>query len=590
MSAFLRTIQKNTFKLRGQKHNALDMAHNRSLVILCFFLLLFGLVGVRVFDLTYLTQAVSVVENVIKTNQEKVATPRGEIYDRNGMLLASNIRIKQLYADPHFIEKKQAVLNDLKRVYPGLDHQALKEDLFSKKRFVLVKGEVTPEEEKQVLALGHPGLYFREVYKRVYPHGKALAHLIGFTGKDGQGLEGIERQFEKKLSQNKSLNLSIDTRYQYIAHKALKYKMNMHQAKAGSAVVMDIESGEILAASSLPDYDPNVFEKSSARTRYNTLFKGVYEMGSTFKIFSTAAALEEKGFSYAKSYDATKPLKRGRFEINDYHGEERVLTIPEIFIHSSNIGSALIGEEIGSDTLRAFYKDLGLFDRVDIDGMVSAQPIIPSPWREITTITASYGHGIAVTPMHVVQAVASIANQGNRVQPHILKQEQDKSIQAINVMSAENAKKIQQLMRLTVIQGTATHANVEGYGVGGKTGTAEKIGSNGRYDKTKLLSSFVSFFPSDNPKYLVFAMLDEPKGAKETYNYATAGWTAVPVVAEIIEGVAKISAIPADYDESRDRDFLREARIYIHDEEVKSKAINDNHNNNNNRRVTLASQ
>lgn len=566
MTSFIRHINRAAHSMQGEKSGALSMARSRALIMLLCFFGLYAVVAMRVFDLTYVRPLFSSDQPVFSA---KIETPkpdimRGNIYDRNQMLLAGNIDVPSLYADPFFIEDKKATAKALARIFKDKSAQDYLSEIDTKRRFVLIKEDLTAEEQKAVLDAGQPGLMFKEETKRIYPQGTSAAHMLGFTGRDGGGLEGIERAFNEKLAAGESVVTTLDMRLQHVMHKALIEKVEAFTAKSASGLIMDIHSGDILAAASVPDYDPNVFGQSKASERFNGLMQGVHEMGSTFKIFSTAALLETLHPRLSKTYDATEPLVRGRFKINDYHGEERELTIPEIFSHSSNIGSALMGEEIGTQALRNFYRDLGLMERVSVNDIQTAQPLLPSTWRDINTLTASYGHGMAVTPLHVVQAVGTIANGGLLVRPNILlNEDDDQNVNRVRVITEENSEKMRQLMRLVVRDGTGSKAEVEGYGVGGKTGTAEKIGANGRYDKKKLLSSFVGVFPVDDPEYLVFVMVDEPVGNKQSWGYATAGWTAAPAVAEIITKMTRILGMPATYTRGRDMAFVGEVEKLV---------------------------
>jgi len=260
----------------------------------------------------------------------------------------------------------------------------------------------------------------------------------------------------------------------------------------------------------------------------------------------SAAYIESTGNGFSKTFDARKPLKEGRFKINDFHAEKRVLTLPEVFIHSSNIGSALMGRGMGTDAMRDFYRDLGFFDRVKTDMPSLGKPLTPKPWRDINTLTASYGHGIAVSPLHVLQATATIVNGGMAPELSFAKKPRDINTIQKRILSASTAHKMRQLLRLNVTDGSGEKAGVDGYMVGGKTGTSEKSSAGG-YDKNKLLSSFVGVFPAHEPKYAVLAILDEPKGTKASYGYATGGWTAAPVVGDVITDLARITGMPPQY-------------------------------------------
>jgi cell division protein FtsI (penicillin-binding protein 3) len=559
MSSFVRHIHRKVHTLQGERQTALDLARGRSAFILTSFLLLYGIVALRVLELTYIRPYFLKQETPIMASIDEVKPiskeTRGKIVDREGNILASNVAVTALYIDPIFIQNKDTAYNDLKKIFPKESAETLKERVFSGKRNILVRADLTPKEQDAILQAGHPGLLFKKEYMRIYPQGEQTAHLVGFVGSDGKGLEGLERIFDKQLNKGEDVTLAVDLRLQYAMHKALALKMKDFQAKAAAGIVMNIKTGEILSSVSLPDYDPNVFANAKPHQRSDATINGVYEMGSTFKIFSTAALFESKDPDMTLSYDATKPLVAGRFKIHDYHAEKRVLTIPEIFMHSSNIGSALIGQDIGTDKLKTVYRDLGLLDRVNVSGMTTAQPLVPNPWRPVSTFTASYGHGIAVTPMNMVQAVGTLANGGVKTTPTFIKAREQK-LRQTRILSEKTSKQMLQLMRLVVTNGTGGNAEVAGYHVAGKTGTAEKISASGGYQKDKLLSSFIGVFPAYDPQYVVFVMVDEPKGNKKSYGYATAGWTAAPAVSDVVQSMAAILGLPKNTDLTKDTQMV----------------------------------
>ncbi len=579
---FIRPLHKTAIRITGERHAALDMAHSRAMIVFLAFMLLYLTLSIRSIDLALIRPVferepdLSASLKAQEGEQHKVVA-RGNIYDRNGAMLATSLPVLSLYADPLFVEDAANAAEKLSLVFPDIDRAELYKELSSRKRFIPLKAALTPEQTKQVLAIGEPGFQFQEKPRRFYPHGHRAAHLLGFTGKDHDGLAGIERLQDEMLQSGEDVSLTIDIRVQHLLDARLQKAITDFEAKGGAAIVMDVRTGEMLGASAFPSFDPNHVSKSSTSAQFNTLFRGVYEMGSTFKIFSTAALIEEENPPFSKEYDATEPLIRGRFKIHDFHAQDRVMTIPELFIHSSNIGSALIGEELGTERLLSFYRDLGLLDPVQTDIGVSVPPLLPQPWRDINTITASYGHGMAVTPLHLAQAVASIASGGERVSPRFLMNgsEADKSGDiptSVRVMSEESAYKMQQLMRLVVKQGTGKKADVPGYGVGGKTGTAEKIVA-GRYDRKKVMSSFVGVFPVHSPQYLVFAMVDEPKGQKESFGYATGGWVAAPVVQDVVAGMAKIYGLPPLFDLARDAALTDPLIAFMTQEDERESAL-----------------
>lgn len=534
--SFLRNWNQRIALLVGVKGEALHIAKSRLLVLNGICLALFAVVVIRVADLA-LMQAPR--EPVTDTHISQNFHGRGDIVDRNGVLLATTLQVASLYADPTMIENKAFVANELSRILK-IDDPI--EKLNKKGRFVWVKRGLTPDEHYKVNALGQPGLGFRMETRRFYPQGNLTAHVVGFTNVDGKGLEGLERHYNDVLSKgSKDLVLNMDIRIQHALHKSLSEKMRDFDAKAATGGVIDVETGEVIAAISLPDFDPHHAGKASGDEKFNRFALGVYEMGSTFKLFSTANFVEETGRPFSHKFDAREALKEGRFTINDYHAEKRILTVPEVFIHSSNIGSALMARAAGTDSMKAFYSDLGLMDQIEIDFPARGKPLLPETWRDINTLTASYGHGIAVTPLHVLKATAAIVGGGVVPELSFAKTEAENQIQN-RILSASTAHKMRQLLRLNVTDGSGQQADVKGYVVGGKTGTSEKATVNG-YDKDKLLSSFVGVFPTHAPRYAVLAILDEPTGNKKSFGYATGGWTGAPVVGDVIADMVRILGI-----------------------------------------------
>jgi len=331
------------------------------------------------------------------------------------------------------------------------------------------------------------------------------------------------------------LTLSLDIRLQHILRREAKAQMKQFSGTGAAAIIMDVNNGEVLAAVSLPDFDPHAPSAAEDPEIFNRLTLGVYELGSTFKLFSTAALLEKNGGRLDQTFDAREPLVRGRFTIKDYHAEKRVLTVPEVFMVSSNIGAALMGEYVGTEGLQDFYRDLGLLDPSPLTIEEVGKPLFPQPWRDLNTLTASYGHGIAVSPLQLVTAAATVLGDGTQVIPTlVLGGDETQKHRDLRVISPQTAHRMRQLMRLVVTEGTGKSADVPGYRVGGKTGTAEQPGRGG-YNRKKLISSFLGVFPADEPRYVVYVMVQDPKGTKETYGYATGGWVGAPAVRNIVE-------------------------------------------------------
>jgi cell division protein FtsI (penicillin-binding protein 3) len=535
--SLLNRLNKNIATLVSPKGEALQVGRTRLRIIQTLSLVLFALVLIRLGDLT-------LMQNPREPLHERHVTSstiidRADIVDRNGVLLATSLHVPSLYADPKLIDNKDYIAQQLSDIL-NIDNPL--EKLNRKGRFIWIKRGLTPDEHFKVNALGSPGLAFRTETRRFYPQGHLTSHVVGYTSVDGKGLAGIELFHNDHLDKGGTpLTLNLDIRVQHALAKSLNDKMQKFSAKAAIGGVMDIQSGDIIAAISMPDFDPHHAGLATDTQRFNRFATGVYEMGSTFKLFSTANYIEETNKPFSQTFDAREPLVEGRFTINDFHAEKRVLTLPEVFVHSSNIGSALMGRAIGSDNMQKFYRDLGLMDKIQSDFPALGKPLTPSPWRDVNTLTASYGHGIAVTPLHVLRATATIANSGIRPPLSFAKNAKTDTIQN-RVLSASTAYKMRQLLRLNVTNGSGKQADIAGYNVGGKTGTSEKVTAHG-YDKNKLLSSFIGVFPAHEPRYAILAILDEPQGIKESYGYATGGWTAAPVIGDVVADMTRILGI-----------------------------------------------
>jgi cell division protein FtsI (penicillin-binding protein 3) len=556
--------QTRRIYLSSAHHTSIEKARGRSFIVMGVFLFLFVIIGARVIDLSIIQSMSHQKENNYLLGEDIVSDNntqqyRGDIVDRNGAILARSLKTVSVYADPEMIENPVSVSKSLLEIFPELSYGSILQKLQSKKRFVWIKRDITPEKQDQILLAGHPGLNFKEEMKRVYPKGYLSAHIAGTTGSEQQGLSGIEASFDSLLQDSEeALALTIDIRLQHALRKEMYDTMIKHEAIGAAGLVMDVNTGEILAMSSLPDFNPHHYNQAKNNEIFNKATLGVYELGSTFKIFSTAALLEKSHHNISAVFDVRKPIEIGRFKIRDFHAEERVLTTPEVFIHSSNIGSAMMGMEVGTQNLKNFYKDIGLTEAPNFELQEVGSPIIPSPWREINTLTASYGHGIAVSPLQLVSAVSSIVNGGFLVKPTLILSDKKQKIEEnVRVVSDKTAHRMRQLLRLVVSEGTGSGAEVPGYLVGGKTGTAEKPGKGG-YDRKRLISSFVGVFPINKPEYAVFVMIDEPKGIKETYDYATGGWVGAPTVKRIIENMISIFNLkPSDIGEGFEGSLMR---------------------------------
>lgn len=470
----------------------------------------------------------------------EIVMSRADIVDRNGIIVATNLETESLFANPSIMIDKEEAANLLAKHFPELNKRDLLDDFNSDKSFVWVKRNLTPREQKRVYQLGIPGLSLQTEETRVYPQSHLLSHMLGYVGVDGTGLAGIERYFDEALSQKPTtpIQLTVDVRVQNVLREEMQYAMNKFSAKAAAGVVMDVNSGEILAMSSLPDFDPHQPGKSAPGAKFNRATLGVFEMGSTFKSFTMAMALEESKVGMGSVYNVKKPIRIGKFRIRDFHPEGEVLTMPQIFMYSSNIGTAHIAREVGRELQQEYLRKLGLLSPLAIEVPETTTPLYPESWGEVHTLTISYGHGIAVSPVHLTQAIAPLVNGGIWHPATLIKQEHEGE----RIFSKATSNNMRKLLRLVVEHGTGGKSNIKGYLVGGKTGTAEKP-KKGGYNRRALLSSFVGIFPMHKPQYVVFVILDEPKGIRETGGYATGGMTAAPTVGSVIKRIVPILGI-----------------------------------------------
>jgi cell division protein FtsI (penicillin-binding protein 3) len=529
----------------GRRRAQIDTARARLAVGAGTFGLLFLALAGRVIDVTLLSAG---QPRVVATPQavitEEPRVERASIVDRNGVLLAASLPTAALYANPREIADPWETARKLATALPDIDPARLAPRLESDRQFVYIRRHLTPREQDAVNRLGIPGVHFQRAERRVYPQGRAAVHVLGGTDVDGNGIAGVERQFDARLRENvgEPLRLSLDIRVQHVLREALERAIGRFEAIGGAGVVMDVDTGEVLAMVSLPDYDAVESATAPAEARFNRITVGVYEPGSTFKILSTAMALDLGTVRLTSGFDASRPITYGRFTISDFRGKNRWLTVPEIFAYSSNIGTARMVLEVGVPRHRAFLERLGMTRRLGIELPETALPLAPSPrqWREINTMTIAFGHGISVTPLHVATATAAMVNGGILRTPTILARDGASPPPGERVIRAETSATIRRLMRLTVTHGSGKGADVPGYFVGGKTGTAQKVGSHGRYLRDARISSFTGVFPAHAPRYVVYLMIDEPKPRRDTHGFATGGWVAAPAAKEVIERIGPL--------------------------------------------------
>jgi cell division protein FtsI (penicillin-binding protein 3) len=526
---------------RALRRRALETARNRLLAAGLMFLVAFLVVTGRLIDLTIFDQG---ERRALSASAGESILGRANILDRNGQILATSLPTPSVFADPKEILDVDAAVRDLMQVFPDLDRQALRTALAGPGRFVWIKRMISWDDKQKVNRFGIPGVGFINERRRYYPSGRAAAHVLGLTNVDGRGTAGIEQTFDTALTEGEPVTLSIDIRLQQLMRDKLERARREFSAVGAAGTIFDVATGEVLAMVSLPDFDPNApVSDPKDEARFNRITKGLYEMGSTFKVFTLAMALDTGATSLRGGYNASRPLRVGRHTISDYHSQNRWLSTPEVLIHSSNIGAALMALDVGSARQKQYLQRFGLLSRTHIELPEVGAPQVPDPWREINTMTIAFGHGLSVTPLNLVVGVGAIVNGGMLRQPTLIRQQREDVPPGLRAISPTTSKQMCELMRLVVEFGTGTKADVPGYVVGGKTGTAEKL-NNGRYVNNARIASFVGAFPMSSPRYVVLAMLDEPKGTRRTYNFATGGWVAAPVVGEIVRQMAPILGMP----------------------------------------------
>ncbi len=492
--------------------------------------------------------------------QDAVATARPNIIDRNGVIVATDVKSPSLFAEPRKLIDPDEAEEMLTAVLPDLDTKELRERLSSKRGFIWLKREIKPKQQQEIHKLGIPGVGFLTENKRVYPNGATVSQVIGLVNIDNQGIAGIEKWVDGQglaalhmagLATDRlqrPVELSLDLRAQFALRDELVKAREKFKANAAAGLILNVNTGEVVALVSEPDYDPNNPREANDPTRINRMTTGVYEMGSTFKVLTVAMALDSGKATLRSTFDARHPLQFGRFTIHDHDPKNRALTVSEIFTYSSNIGAARMAMAVGVDGHRAFLKKLGQLDRLRTELPESAEPLVPKHWAEVSTATIAFGHGLSVAPLQAAMGVAATVNGGYLIPPTFLKRsEAEAKAVAKRVLKPETSRDMRYLLRLNAEKGTGTFANVEGYYVGGKTGTAEKV-VNGRYAKHKLLTDFMAVLPADKPKYLVLIMLDEPQPVQGTHGFATAGWNAGPTAGKVIARIAPVLDIPPRFD------------------------------------------
>jgi cell division protein FtsI (penicillin-binding protein 3) len=541
-------------QLPGQRQAAIDRARQRLVTGMLLYVIAIGVLGLRLADLALLHEAPA--NGPVLTGVS--VPPRADIYDRNHVELARtfdsfavSVAPRKLVGNPHVLaEQIAAILPDhsAAEIYAELTHRGA---------YRYVSRRVLPAEAKRINDLGEPAITLERAPERLYPNLNLAAHVLGYEV-DGKGVVGVEKQFDSRLSDRATrdtpLVLSIDARVQQALENEMGAVLADQRAAGAAGIVLDVDTGEVLALASLPDFNPNAPGKSDPSTRYNKVSYGVYELGSTFKTLTIAMSLDTGVVtSMSQKYDATNPIHIAGFTIHDDHALRRPETIPEIFIHSSNIGTAKMAAELGRDRQRAYLDRLGFFKQAEIELPERASPHFPplSNWGELATMTIGFGHGLSVSLVHLATAYAAVVNGGVLRPATLLKVEPGHAPAGTRVFKPATSDMMRGLLRLVVTDGTGRKADAPGYRVGGKTGTAEKL-AGGRYSKTANVSTFAAAFPMDHPRYVVVTMIDDPQGSKASYGFKTAGMVIAPAVSRIIQRIGPILGVTPDVNKDVD--------------------------------------
>ncbi|WP_062763422.1 penicillin-binding protein 2 [Falsirhodobacter sp. alg1] len=549
-------IERENLRLRneGLRDRARTRAEGRLLFMGVAFFMIFSIIGVRM----GLLASTEPTEPRLALPGSEISANRADIVDRNGRILATNLQTYALYAHPQDMIEPARVARELAKLFPDMDAEAMERRFTDGRKFMWLRKKLSPEQMQAVHDIGDPGLLFGSRQMRLYPNGHLAAHVLGGAsfGAEGVssaeviGIAGVERFEDERLrdpNQTEPLALSIDMTIQAAITDVLDAGMKQMNAKGAAAVLMDVHTGEVLSLVSLPDFDPNdrptpiLTGDPGDSPLFNRAVQGVYELGSTFKIFTVANAMQLGLVTPDTVIDGNSPLVWGKYRIHEFESHNYgYQTVSEVIENSSNVGTARIALQVGGERQKSFMRSLGLFDPspVELIEAPGARPIVPSRWPEIVTITTSYGHGIAASPMNLAAAYATIANGGSLVTPTLLRRAN--AVPGDRVMSEDTAHKAIDMLRAVVTKGTASYARIPGYPVGGKTGTADKPNPQGGYYNDRVVNTFASIFPTNDPKYALILTLDEPSDNTMSRARRTAGWTAVPVAAEVIRRVAPL--------------------------------------------------
>jgi cell division protein FtsI (penicillin-binding protein 3) len=488
---------------------------------------------------------------------DAISGARPDLLDRNGAILATDVKTMSVFAEPNRIIDIDEAVELITAVLPDVNAKELRQRLSSKKGFIWVKRQITPKEQAEIFHLGLPGVGFLPENKRIYPNGPIGAYVIGYVNEDNVGIAGMEKYLDEQSLTDphvpgftvdpdrlKPVRLSIDLKATHALRDELVDGMDRFHARAAAGMIIDVNTGEVIALESLPDFDPNDPSDAQDPSKINRINVGVYEMGSTFKALSLAMALDSGKVTLGSHVDARESLRYGRFTIHDFHATHRMLTVPEVFTHSSNIGAARLALMVGVEGHKAFLKKMGQLDRLRTELPESAEPLVPKHWGLLNTMTIAFGQGLNVAPIQAVMAVCALVNGGTMMKPTFLPRTQEEADKAGHrVISEQTSESMRYLMRSNATHGSASFANIPGYYVGGKTGTADKI-IHGHYSQNRVFNTFMAITPADKPKYLYLTIYDDPQALPEDHGYHTAAYNAGRVAGALIRRVEPLEGVP----------------------------------------------
>ena len=527
----------------GVRNESVSTIQRRIVIAAILCVMAFALIGVRLVDVGVLKGTVT---GASLPAGEQTPLARADLLDRNGLVLARDLPVADLYARPHALPDRGEAARALAQV-TGVSGERLLKAFDTSHNYVLVARQIVPDVQARVLQLGFPGLEIEPAMKRYYPEGIAAVQVLGTTDPDDQGVDGLELGLDQRLRNapaGSNVALSLDMRIQYALAHELEEAREHFTARAAGGIVLNVNTGEILAMASLPDTPGEQNAKIPVDPRRNRMAQDVYELGSVFKLFTFALAMEDRTVRLDEVFRIGNGFRLGRYTIHDAEHMPPTLTARDVLAQSSNAGTAQIALRSGPARQRAFLARLGLLSRLHTELPETAAPLVPRNWGEVETATIGFGHGISVTPLSFVTAAAALVNGGRRIVPTFLRQEQD--ARGDQLIKVETSATMRELLRYVVTNGTGKKADVPGYDVGGKTGSAEKVSGRG-YVAHRLLTSFCGVFPIDDPRYLVFVMLDEPHGTKDTFGFALAGFTAAPLAGRVIARIAPMLGMSTNF-------------------------------------------